>query len=137
MIIDARFSSVALANRMKGGGYEYSEYYTNCEIQFMNLENIHVIRSSFQSLRVLCQLSNDNRTYVENSSLILLPFRRLLYSIKQQMLNWLLGFIDYFKINNRANLIRFNAYYRCLFLRLLKTFYYIQLRYSTVCWNFK
>jgi len=62
LIIDARFSSVALANRMKGGGYEYSEYYTNCEIQFMNLENIHVIRSSFQSLRVLCQLSNDNRT---------------------------------------------------------------------------
>ena len=43
LIIDARARSVALANRVKGGGYEYSEYYTNCEIQFMNLENIHLI----------------------------------------------------------------------------------------------
>lgn len=62
LIIDARFRSVALANRVKGGGYEYSEYYTNCEIQFMNLENIHVIRSSFQSLRILCQSLNENNT---------------------------------------------------------------------------
>ena len=62
LIIDARFRTVALANRVKGGGYEYSEYYTNCEIQFMNLENIHVIRSSFQALRQLCQSVNDNKT---------------------------------------------------------------------------
>jgi myotubularin-related protein 3/4 len=64
LIIDARFRSVALANRVKGGGYEYSEYYTNCEIQFMNLENIHVIRSSFQSLRGLCQTIIDNKTFL-------------------------------------------------------------------------
>jgi hypothetical protein len=62
LIIDARFRTVALANRVKGGGYEYSEYYTNCEIQFMNLENIHVIRNSFQALRLLCQTVNDNKT---------------------------------------------------------------------------
>ena len=61
LIIDARFRTVALANRVKGGGYEYSEYYTNCEIQFMNLENIHVIRSSFQQLRLLCQTITDNK----------------------------------------------------------------------------
>lgn len=61
LIIDARTRTVALANRVKGGGYEYSEYYTNCEIQFMNIENIHVIRSSFQSLRLLCQSINDNK----------------------------------------------------------------------------
>ena len=64
LIIDARFRSVALANRVKGGGYEYSEYYTNCEIQFMNLENIHVIRSSFQSLRLLCQSIIENKTFL-------------------------------------------------------------------------
>lgn len=64
LIIDARFRSVALANRVKGGGYEYSDYYTNCEIQFMNLENIHVIRSSFQSLRLLCQTVNDNKLFL-------------------------------------------------------------------------
>ena len=64
LIIDARFRSVALANRVKGGGYEYTEYYTNSEIQFMNLENIHVIRSSFQSLRLLCQTKNDNKLFL-------------------------------------------------------------------------
>lgn len=70
LIIDARCRSVALANRVKGGGYEYSEYYTNCEIQFMNLENIHVIRSSFQTLRLLCQSITENKTFLsqlENS----------------------------------------------------------------------
>lgn len=30
----------------------------------MNLENIHVIRSSFQSLRLLCQTVNDNRLFL-------------------------------------------------------------------------
>lgn len=64
LIIDARFRSVALANRVKGGGYEYTEYYTNSEIQFMNLENIHVIRSSFQSLRLLCQTISDNKVFL-------------------------------------------------------------------------
>lgn len=64
LIIDARFRSVALANRVKGGGYEYTEYYTNSEIQFMNLENIHVIRSSFQSLRALCQTLNENKQFL-------------------------------------------------------------------------
>jgi hypothetical protein len=64
LIIDARTRTVALANRVKGGGYEYSEYYTNCEIQFMNIENIHVIRSSFQSLRILCHSINDNKTFL-------------------------------------------------------------------------
>ncbi len=63
LIIDARFRSVALANRVKGGGYEYTEYYTNSELQFMNLENIHVIRNSFHSLRLLCQSVNDNKTF--------------------------------------------------------------------------
>lgn len=62
LIIDARCLTVAIANRVKGGGYEFTEYYTNCEIQFMNLENIHVIRSSFQSLRILCQSITDNKT---------------------------------------------------------------------------
>ncbi|CAF1036361.1 unnamed protein product [Brachionus calyciflorus] len=64
LIIDARFRSVAFANRVKGGGYEYTDYYTNCEIQFMNLENIHVIRASFQSLRLLCQTLNDNKQFL-------------------------------------------------------------------------
>ena len=62
LIVDARCRSVALANRVKGGGYEYAEYYSNSEIQFMNLENIHVVRASFHALRALCQSVNDNKT---------------------------------------------------------------------------
>lgn len=63
LIIDARCRSVALANRVKGGGFEYPEYYSNCDIDFMNLENIHVIRNSFQSLRLLCQSTIENKLY--------------------------------------------------------------------------
>jgi hypothetical protein len=62
LIVDARSRSAALANRVKGGGYEYAEYYSNSEIQFMNLENIHVVRASFHALRALCQSVNDNKT---------------------------------------------------------------------------
>lgn len=31
-----------------------TEYYPTCEIQFMNLPNIHSIRKSFHALRLLC-----------------------------------------------------------------------------------
>jgi hypothetical protein len=86
----------------------------------MNLENIHVIRSSFQSLRVLCQLSNDNRTYVENSSLFLLPIKRLLYYTANVKLIARIHRLLRLRTEKKT-LIRFNAYYRCLFLRLLKT----------------
>ncbi len=51
LILDARSYTAALANRAKGGGFEYPPYYTNCDVQFMNLPNIHVIRKSAQMLR--------------------------------------------------------------------------------------
>ena len=37
----------------------FSEYYPNCEIQFMNLANIHTIRKSFHALRALCAAPAD------------------------------------------------------------------------------
>ena len=52
--MDARSYTTAVANRARGGGCECPEYYPSCEIQFMNLANIHSIRSSFQSVRQLC-----------------------------------------------------------------------------------
>ncbi|XP_023704302.1 myotubularin-related protein 3 isoform X4 [Cryptotermes secundus] len=54
LIMDARSYATAVANRARGGGCECPEYYPSCEIQFMNLANIHSIRSSFQSVRQLC-----------------------------------------------------------------------------------
>jgi myotubularin-related protein 3/4 len=80
LIIDARSYAAAVANRAKGGGCEcsgmaiiaipwesfnivlFSEYYPSCEIQFMNLANIHTIRKSFQAVRQLCALSPDQPT---------------------------------------------------------------------------
>jgi myotubularin-related protein 3/4 len=93
LIVDARCRSAALANRVKGGGYEYSEYYTNCEIQFMNLENIHVIRNSYMALRQLCQQITDNKTFLsqlENTkwlfhlSGIIKAARTVVYTVDRQ-----------------------------------------------------
>lgn len=60
LIMDARSYTTAIANRARGGGCECPEYYPTCEIQFMNLANIHSIRKSFHSLRALCASSDDN-----------------------------------------------------------------------------
>ncbi|XP_018569560.1 myotubularin-related protein 3 isoform X2 [Anoplophora glabripennis] len=59
LIMDARSYTTAVANRARGGGCECPEYYPNCEIQFMNLANIHSIRKSFHALRQLCTSSAD------------------------------------------------------------------------------
>ncbi|XP_018323498.1 myotubularin-related protein 4 isoform X3 [Agrilus planipennis] len=59
LIMDARSYTTAVANRARGGGCECPEYYPNCEIQFMNLANIHSIRKSFHALRQLCTLTAD------------------------------------------------------------------------------
>ncbi|CAG2053383.1 unnamed protein product [Timema podura] len=57
--MDARSYTTAVANRARGGGCECPEYYPGCEIQFMNLANIHSIRKSFQAVRQLCSSAAD------------------------------------------------------------------------------
>lgn len=47
-IYDARPKVNAMANVAAGGGYENIQFYKNTHIEFLNIENIHVIRSSFQ-----------------------------------------------------------------------------------------
>jgi myotubularin-related protein 3/4 len=59
LIVDARSYASAVTNRARGGGVECPEYYTSAEIQFMNLGNIHAIRKSFHSLRLLCASPAD------------------------------------------------------------------------------
>lgn len=59
LIVDARSYATAVANRARGGGCECPEYYPQCEIQFMNLANIHTIRKSHHALRQLVASSPD------------------------------------------------------------------------------
>ena len=51
VILDARPSVNAKANRVKGGGYE--EEYPRCTLQFMDIQNIHSIRRSMMALKVV------------------------------------------------------------------------------------
>lgn len=55
LILDARSYTAAFANRAMGGGSECPEYYANCDVQFMGLNNIHNIRKSFIALRYICE----------------------------------------------------------------------------------
>lgn len=59
LIMDARSYTTAVANRARGGGCECQEYYTNCEVKFMGLANIHSIRKSFNALQALCAMPPD------------------------------------------------------------------------------
>lgn len=53
-IMDARPKVNADANRLKGGGYES---YDGCQLEFCNIENIHVMRDSLAKVTRACQLS--------------------------------------------------------------------------------
>lgn len=56
-IIDARSKLAAVCNSMKGGGHERTELYRSCTIRFMDIDNIHSMRTSFQLLMRACCLS--------------------------------------------------------------------------------
>lgn len=50
VIYDARGYIAALGNKISGKGYESTEYYTNCKIEFLNIPNIHVVRDSYNKV---------------------------------------------------------------------------------------
>ncbi|XP_015591953.1 myotubularin-related protein 3 isoform X2 [Cephus cinctus] len=64
LIVDARSYTTAVANRARGGGCECPEYYPSCDIQFMNLPNIHSIRKSFHAVRQLCASDADQPNWL-------------------------------------------------------------------------
>ncbi|XP_044002775.1 myotubularin-related protein 3 isoform X3 [Aphidius gifuensis] len=64
LIVDARSYTTAVANRARGGGCECPDYYPTCDIQFMNLPNIHSIRKSFHSVRQLCASDADQPNWL-------------------------------------------------------------------------
>ncbi len=63
LIMDARSYAAAFGNRARGGGMECNEYYKDCEVEFMNLGNIHEVRKGFQRLRSLVVSSSDQSTW--------------------------------------------------------------------------
>lgn len=54
-IFDARPFINALANRVNGGGYENADHYTNVEIIFCDIDNIHAVRNSLNKVNQLCK----------------------------------------------------------------------------------
>ena len=50
LIVDARSSTNAIANVAMGAGYENVEYYKNCKLKYLKIENIHVVRDSLNKL---------------------------------------------------------------------------------------
>ena len=49
-IFDCRAISSAHANRFHGGGYENVDHYTNCELIFLDIGNIHAVSTCFNKM---------------------------------------------------------------------------------------
>ena len=49
-IYDARSSLKAMSNMLKGGGYENTDYYSNCTIEFCSIDNIFAVVNAYDSL---------------------------------------------------------------------------------------
>lgn len=59
-IVDARPYQYALANRAKGGGFESADTY-NCELKFLDIDNIHAMRDALDKLRKVVEKSDQSK----------------------------------------------------------------------------
>ena len=72
-IYDARSRIKAYSNKVKGGGFEHTDYYTNCDIIFWSIENIHGVDKAFKKIFSLVwswsRIKNNNTIFssIENS----------------------------------------------------------------------
>jgi hypothetical protein len=55
-IYDARPYINALANKMKGMGFENTDNYKNAQLIFCDIENIHCVRQAYNKVRVISQI---------------------------------------------------------------------------------
>ncbi|CAD5206414.1 unnamed protein product [Bursaphelenchus okinawaensis] len=60
-ILDARPIVNAKVNRAKGGGYE--DNYRNCDLVFLNIDNIHVVRESLKKIKDACFPKIDHKHF--------------------------------------------------------------------------
>jgi len=65
-LFDARPRANAIANQAMGKGFEnVTEGYRGCKLEFLNIENIHVMRESLSNLQRLCESSlEEDRTWL-------------------------------------------------------------------------
>lgn len=66
IIMDARPSANAIANKAKGGGYESDESYRNIEFHFLDIHNIHVMRESLKKLKEVCYPLVDDQKWLSS-----------------------------------------------------------------------
>jgi hypothetical protein len=67
LIVDARSSTNAIANVAMGAGYENVEYYKNCKLKYLKIENIHVVRDSLNKLIEISRKSN--KVYISKNEI--------------------------------------------------------------------
>ncbi|CUV06782.1 unnamed protein product [Cryptosporidium hominis] len=60
-ILDARPKLNAFANKATGAGFENIDHYTNCKLEFLNIENIHKVRDSWNKLVSVIQKTSSNQ----------------------------------------------------------------------------
>jgi len=65
-IMDARPQVNAMANKAKGGGYENEDNYEKCEVTFLNIQNIHVMRESLRKVFDLALPNADQKNFYVN-----------------------------------------------------------------------
>ncbi|XP_062917184.1 myotubularin-related protein 1b isoform X2 [Mobula hypostoma] len=65
-IFDARQNSVADANKAKGGGFESESAYSNAELVFLEIHNIHVMRESLRKLKDFVYPVIDESKWLSN-----------------------------------------------------------------------
>ncbi|KAF7649309.1 hypothetical protein LDENG_00143530 [Lucifuga dentata] len=61
-VVDTRPKLNAMANRAAGKGYESEDHYTNIKLQFIGIENIHVMRSSQQKIIDVGEMRSPSMT---------------------------------------------------------------------------
>jgi hypothetical protein len=65
LILDARPLVNARVNRAVGGGYEDDDY-ENCELIFLDIQNIHVVRDSLKGVKKACYPQIDFKNFQKN-----------------------------------------------------------------------
>jgi BMFP domain-containing protein YqiC len=93
LIVDMRPRANAVANQAKGAGFENTAQYGWCDIKFMNIENIHVMRDSFRKVMDLCLatggydskwLNNlDSTQWMEHCHIILFTARAIAEAVER------------------------------------------------------
>uniref|UniRef100_A0A7M4FV07 phosphatidylinositol-3,5-bisphosphate 3-phosphatase n=1 Tax=Crocodylus porosus TaxID=8502 RepID=A0A7M4FV07_CROPO len=66
IIFDARQNSVAVTNKVKGGGCENKSSYPNVELVFLDIHNINVMRESLRKLKEIVYPTIDEDRWLAN-----------------------------------------------------------------------